>query len=564
MATRGRFRCRLAGIPAGGPYEVEIRIKGRKVRTVKDVLVGDVWILAGQSNMQGSGFARTSLNHDPVVRAFYMNDCWAPAKDPVHNMWECIDQVHIDINCGPAARPPKNAGICPGPSFGRQMFKLTRIPQGMLSCAHGGTSMEQWNPDLKKLESKSLYGAMLRRFRKNGSAVAGVLWYQGESDAATEPAAIYTQRMKHFVASLRRDLRNRNLPFVMVQLSRVVNALPEAAPPWNSVQEQQRHLPETITNCAVVPAIDLTLDDPIHISGPSQLRLGARLACAMHALLNGKKAGLPQIAMAGIRIDESCLTCKVIVDFKNVAGKLVAGSRPAGFTIVTRGGNNNIFDTELKGKSAILNCVAPVEIISSGSLHYGYGTDPYCNITDEADRSLPVFGPLQIGRLRAVTPFVQTLRVSAFHPMTGDYRKLEYPSDLESLCGEKRTFPTEFCNMRLDIAKLGNVESVCHYAVKFECEEPMKLALRAGYDGPVKIWYDKAEIFSDPAGTNPALPNDAIIRIDAASGTHELVAALGTNRGAAWGIFLRFERIDVPQRLIKLGPDHYKLPKMLG
>ena len=129
--------------------------------------------------MQGCGLLKDKLKAHPMVRAFYMNDRWAPALDPIHDMWDCVDQVHIDY-CG-GVRPEKSTviGVGPGVAFGQRMFALTGVPQGVLACAHGGTSMEQWDPKLKKLGSKSLYGAMMRRFRKNGSRVAGLVWYQG-------------------------------------------------------------------------------------------------------------------------------------------------------------------------------------------------------------------------------------------------------------------------------------------------------------------------------------------------------------------------------------------------
>jgi len=48
------------------------------------------------------------------------------------------------------------------------------------------------------------------------------------------------------------------------------------------------------------------------------------------------------------------------------------------------------------------------------------------------------------------------------------------------------------------------------------------------------------------------------------AGEHELVVALGSNRGRAWGIFLRFQRTDVPLRLIKKGQGNYAMPEILG
>ncbi len=85
-----------------------------------------------------------------------------------------------------------------------------------------------------------------------------------------------------------------------------------------------------------------------------------------------------------------------------------------------------------------------------------------------------------------------------------------------------------------------------------------------GYDGPVKVWLDGREVFHDPNGTNPAIAGAARISLRAGRGEHELVVALGSNGGRAWGIYLRFERKDVPARLLKKGPEHYAMPELLG
>jgi sialate O-acetylesterase len=182
-AARGRFVGRLTGLPAGGPYEVELRIVGRDGQAaaqakVSDVLVGDVWLAAGQSNMQGIGQSDNRLPDDPLVRAFYMNDRWATAREPLHNMWEAIDAVHRDISGGmlPAKAAPGTM-ISPGVSFAQEMRRRTGVPQGVVACAHGGTTMSQWDPSLAKLGPRSLYGAMMRRLAKNGDTVAGMIWY---------------------------------------------------------------------------------------------------------------------------------------------------------------------------------------------------------------------------------------------------------------------------------------------------------------------------------------------------------------------------------------------------
>lgn len=564
--VKGKLAASLKGLPAGGPYDVELSIEegsGGVVDklTVKDVLVGDVWLLGGQSNMQGIGLLKDAPKPQPLVRAFYMDDRWGTAKEPIHNMHDTVDQVHIDLSGG--VRPAKNtdAGVSPGVAFGQTMHELTGVPQGVIACAHGGTSMSQWDPKLKKLGSKSLYGATVRRFKKNGSKVAGVAWYQGCSDGNADAAPFYTKRMRQLVAAMRRDF-GKSLPVAIVQIGRVIGWPDGAGVHWNSVQEQQRRLPEFIDNLAVVPAIDLSLDDCIHISGRDQIRVGRRLAEAMLFLKKGQKAAKPPITIKKTSIKPHRGQLSVIVELDNVAGELQSGSRPTGFTVT--GANvpsNCVYDVRLSGKQAIVHTSLPVHNSSELFLHYGYGTEPYCNITDAADRSLPVFGPLPLSEPRALTPFVRTLRVSEMQPLTGKLAELECP-DTSKPAMRKETFPTEFCDRHFEFAKHAGDEVVEFYACGFKCSEPMKLALLLGYDGPVKAWMDGVNIFHDPNGTNPACPGEATVPFTAGEGAHEILVALSSNKGGAWGIFLQLERRGVAKRLLKKGAGFYTMPEI--
>ncbi len=75
-ASAGKFSGVLEGLKAGGPYRITVTV-GKESLTLKDVLVGDVWVLGGQSNMQGYGnLSGAYKNSSPMVRAYYMDDRW--------------------------------------------------------------------------------------------------------------------------------------------------------------------------------------------------------------------------------------------------------------------------------------------------------------------------------------------------------------------------------------------------------------------------------------------------------------------------------------------------------
>src|SRR5690606_20316072 len=251
-----------------------------------------------------------------------------------------------------AATPiPAVAGVGPGVAFGQSMHERTGVPQGLLATAHGGTSMSQWDPALRKMGGASLYGSMLRCVRWNGGRAAGVFWYQGESDSAGDAHAHYTGRMKKLVAAMRSDFNDARLPVVAVQIGRVMSTA-KSWPTWNAIQHLQHELPKHINRFAVVPAIDLQLDDNIHISGADQHRLGRRAAQAMCSLLGQSYSGtkeLPPIEFAGAKLtrEPRANFSSAVLTFKNVAGSLRCAGRPMGFTIGEAANSNAIFKTEI-------------------------------------------------------------------------------------------------------------------------------------------------------------------------------------------------------------------------
>ena len=124
------------------------------------------------------------------------------------------------------------------------------FPIGLVACAHGGTSMEQWNPAKKGEGGNSLYGSMLRQIKLAGGKVKGVLWYQGESDANPEASKKYPQVFADFIASVRADLGQPDLPFYFVQIGRFV-VRERSRRPGTPCRKPSAGCPERVPNTAV-------------------------------------------------------------------------------------------------------------------------------------------------------------------------------------------------------------------------------------------------------------------------------------------------------------------------
>jgi hypothetical protein len=332
-AVGGKFSVTLSSLPVGGPYRLRLEA-GREKVEVPSFFVGDVWILAGQSNMEGVGDMTGKAKAHPLVRAFSMRREWRRAEDP--------DACHAASQCTPKAgeilRKQAVKGVGAGVFFAREMLKRSGgVPQGLICTAHGGTSMQQWSPARAHLGGESLYASMLTSVRATGQPVAGVLWYQGESDANPTDATHYTGRMGELVAASRRDLGQPRLPWVVVQIARHFTdpMSLEETQGWNSIQEQQRLLPKKIKFLETVAAIDLPMDDLIHIGAQGFPRLGARLASAADRLAYGNRREMPMPRLRAILPIDKSPFFSIEVKFDSVLRDLCATGEPCGFKLVS-------------------------------------------------------------------------------------------------------------------------------------------------------------------------------------------------------------------------------------
>jgi len=129
-ASTGKFSAILKDIPAGGPYRLLLEI-GKKRVEIPAFYVGDVWILAGQSNMEGVGNTTGAAEPHPLIRAFSMRREWRLATDPLHVLAESPDPCHNShIGNAPCSREEGERirkaalkGVGVGIFFGREMLK---------------------------------------------------------------------------------------------------------------------------------------------------------------------------------------------------------------------------------------------------------------------------------------------------------------------------------------------------------------------------------------------------------------------------------------------------------
>lgn len=394
----------LKRVPAGGPYRLELRMQGSESAvSIANLLVGDLWVLAGQSNMEGHGDLIDVQPPSPSVHTFDMADRWGVAEEPLHTLVNATDPVHWPLN---AQNQPerltgerletyvvnrkKGAGL--GLPFAAEMVQRTGIPIGLIPCAHGGTSMDQWNPALKDREGDSLYGSMYRRVQAAGGQVKGVLWYQGESDANPTAAPLFLAKFEALAKAMRADFNQPDLPFYYVQIGRHIDKTNFAE--WNKVQVAQLRAETELPHVGLVAAVDLQLDDGIHVGTEDLKRLAVRLAeLACHDLFPRIK-NYGELKRGPRPVAATFQDGVVKVTFSGVNGRLQSDGRMAGFSIHEAGGAEMPMIYRSRVDAAEASTVllyVQGKLPQNALLWYGFGKDPYCNVRDADDMAVPVF-----------------------------------------------------------------------------------------------------------------------------------------------------------------------------
>lgn len=371
----------------------------------------DIWVMAGQSNMEGCGYI-TRTEQDPNVFCFTTQHRWTIAKDPLHDL--IGSAAPVDFALRKAMSPAdiaaqgdaairtywkarnKGIGAGLGIAFGGAYARETGRPVGLIAAAHGGTSLAQWSHTKKNEGLSSLYGAMLERIRLAGGRLAGILWYQGESDASPESSATYRDRFIDWVKAVRADTGKPDLPVVTVQLGCVADAGRNPYG-WEKMREIQYALPEHIANAAVTSAIDLHLNDTIHIDAPGLERLGKRMArLALH--LTGERKDFPlgpKPAGMITRVNDRGLG-ETDITFAGVVGELLPRTGIHGFSVHTADGAAHprarvsaVFRPEHKRN--IITVRTNVPLAPGDVIAYGRGLMPPCTLTDAADMPVCAF-----------------------------------------------------------------------------------------------------------------------------------------------------------------------------
>jgi len=237
--------------------------------------IGDVFVIAGQSNASGRSPSLSVAEH-PVLTAcvFGNDDRWGELEDPVDSAAGQVDGVSKDLRAGGSVWP----------RVATELMAAEPVPVAFIPCARGNVTMERWLRDpLRPRSSRTLYGSMVRRVRAAGGRVRAVLLLQGESDArwSVSPAA-YRRSLRRFGEQVRKDLR---VPVVAGQIGDFnVDRYPPAS--VDAIRQAQQQACDAGGNLVRGPSLyDIDLGGEWHIVDPDDQGVAARRWAA--AILGG-------------------------------------------------------------------------------------------------------------------------------------------------------------------------------------------------------------------------------------------------------------------------------------
>ena len=369
--TNGRWRVTLAPMPASATPR-PLAVSGSTNVTFTNILVGDVWLISGQSNADWPLSSATGGSAAIAAATNALVRYWQMAESPVTTAtaWTPAEVARLNANdyfTGAwQVSSPSSAGAVSaiGYFFAREMQTNQGVPVGLIDCAVGGTLAQSWmptdainaSPRLKAIADNFLDSDMVAAFAKtrvlqnladwntagrpapmpehpykpgacwrNGLALVapfalrGVLWYQGETDADFyDPfdydlmARWHSDAFKTLVASWRAAWENSALPVYFVQLPRLNR------PSWPWFRESQLKCALTISNTAMAVAWDFGDSANVH---PTQKEpVARRLALIARARSHGENIEWSGPLYRGHRVEGG----NVVIEFDHATSGLLA------------------------------------------------------------------------------------------------------------------------------------------------------------------------------------------------------------------------------------------------
>jgi len=422
VAKDGKWKVELQQMPASAEPRT-MTISGNNTITASNILVGEVWLCSGQSNMEWAlenstnGPEAVAASEDPQLRMMRLPH---RASDEPQSTFDAKWNA-----CTPASAPDFSAVAY---HFGRDLRKSLGVPIGLIGSYFGGTPAESWtdrktletNPDLKTIleahsrkiaefdpvkmeetnkKNQADYEAALAKATAEGTkkpnrpvvlmppttdhrrpvglyngmiaplqpyAIRGMIWYQGESNAGAP--LLYRKLFPAMIGAWRKQWGEGDMPFLFAQIAPFKNMTP-------GIREAQLLAWKSTPRTAMVVTTDVGDAEDIH---PLKKQpVGERLALAARALAYGE-----QIVYSGPEYDSMSVSGnRAVIHFKHTGSGLVAKDGDLrGFFLASADGNFRPAKAEIKGDTVE---VFSDEVPVPAAVRYGWSNVPDVNLTNK-------------------------------------------------------------------------------------------------------------------------------------------------------------------------------------
>ncbi|MFN2976788.1 sialate O-acetylesterase [Terriglobus aquaticus] len=418
----GQWSVYLPAQPAGGPFD--LAVQGSSTVTLHDVMLGDLWIASGQSNMEMplAGFGPTTPLKDgekeiaaathPELRLMVVPKTGSAfPQDDVNAAWtECTPETAKNFSAVAYF-------------FGREIAAREHVTIGLVDTTWGGTPAEAWtsfdafgkNPALapvwtqwghfvtdqttealvlaaNKREDEqrvaagqqpvshgfhpnpdsyrpaSLYNGMIAPFTP--LSIRGVIWYQGETNSRLDRSIVYHQLFRSMILDWRDHFAQGAFPFLYAQISSFRSTPQEA---WGVLRDAQRRTLD-VANTAMAVTLDVGTPDNVH--PPDKQTVGHRLALAARSLAYGERVAYSGPLFARADVEGNAMR----VGFEDRLAKVqCTGGACTGFEIA--GADHKFVPAEAVAEGATV-IVRSSAVADPRYVRYAWPNAPTANLQD--------------------------------------------------------------------------------------------------------------------------------------------------------------------------------------
>lgn len=414
----GRWSVYLSSGAAGGPFAMTVQgaAAGEQPIQLDDILVGDVWVASGQSNMEfrmvQAATAAQDLPHAaiPNLRLLVVKHT-------------AVDFPRDDADTtGWAASSPDTAKEFSAVAwyFARDLLQREHVPVGVIESDWGGTPVEAWTrmgalgadaalapvfahwgqvtareenvllqnkererkaaeaqaqgkpapvrpwgPNFESWGPSLLYNGMIAPLTP--FPIRGVLWYQGENNANQDEASFYGRNFQDMITDWRRQWGVGDFPFLFVQLA---NFKATPAGQWAELREQQL---QTLQLRNTGMAVTIDIGNPNNIHPTDKLDVGLRLSRWARALVYGEK-----VEYSGPLFRQSTPEgASIRVWFTHAGGMTAKGGELTGFEVAGADGKFVPATAKIEGETVVASSPSVAEPVA---VRYGWANSPECNL----------------------------------------------------------------------------------------------------------------------------------------------------------------------------------------